>query len=56
MLRTVKNRIGPVENHSVVDKGKFEHISHDGAEKDKKKNNEQESDDRRAEHGGPTYG
>lgn len=41
MSGTVKNRIGPVENHCVMEEGKFEHISCDGAEKDKQKNNEQ---------------
>lgn len=51
MLRTVKNRIGLVGNHSVVEGGKFEHLSPDGAEEDKKKS-ERESDDRRAEHMG----
>lgn len=56
MLGIVKIRTGPVENHREVEEGKSEHISRDGGEKDKKKNNEQESNDRRSENRGPTYG
>lgn len=31
-----ENRIDPAENCSVMEEGKFEHISHNGAEKHKK--------------------
>lgn len=55
-MRLKHVRVGLVENHSIVEQDKFEDLSYDRAEKDKKKNNEREGDDRRAENERPTYG
>lgn len=40
----------------MMEEGKLEQISHDGAEKDKKMKKMRQTDNKRIENGGPTCG